>query len=205
MSEYRPKVKHRFDGLYENTFISTEENQPHLDLHYYLAHPTLFPIDTEVLWNSSKMHPYYNDNSIRTLSDEHNLIHLAVHCFKDMSFVNYSLIDAHNLLKSNRLDINEIFKVAKSWNAAGALYLLIDNIRKITFKLKLNEDEKIFKVGVLQRNLGKKIIELNEKHNFIDKSVNYRFMQIMSQWLLSNNKKQVIEHFFFYIKLKKNL
>lgn len=199
MHLYEPPIHNRFEGVYENTFIIPGSNSSHVDLHYYLAHPNLFPVDTESLWLSSKPHPFYSSENVRVLSDEHSLIHLSIHALKDMSFVNYGLIDAVKLVERNTVDFDKAYKTASSWNSGKAFHLLVGYVNEMLESRGLTivcSSKGHFKA--LENYLARYM----EMQMLTERNFQYRLMQLLTQTIFTNNKLQTLRHFLSYLKSK---
>jgi hypothetical protein len=200
MSLHTSIKKAKFDSLYEDTFVSKNPNQPHIDLHYHLVHPTLFPIESDILWAHSIIHPAYNNEKVRMLSPEHNLIHLALHCLKDLSFINYSLFDALLIINKNQVDIGMAFEIAKKWNASHILYFLLTNLNS-TFGERVNSKDLVYQApNFVSRKIGELIIFHLSNAHIKEKSKHHRFMQVITQLVFSNRKRQAFHHFIEFIK-----
>ncbi len=195
-----PNKPAKFDNLYEDSFYPMNPNLPHVDVHYCIVHPTLFNIDERILWQDSKPHPFFDVQAIRVLSPEHNLIHLALHSLKDISFFNYSLLDAAELIHQQSADVQRAFSQAKAWNASYACYFLLSCYDKVFDTSVIQSLPAKEQPSYFRRKLGEGLIVLSENTEFPEKGVKHRLFQLMSQLIMTNSLKLTIQHFLKFLR-----
>jgi hypothetical protein len=123
--------KEVFDNLYESSFVPKSQVGAALDLHMSLIHPGLFTIEQKSLWQSSVVHPSFNEANVRMLSAEHALIHQAIHAFKDINFCKYNLLDSHEIIEQLKPNLELTVEIAKAWGVSVACYYLLQNCADI--------------------------------------------------------------------------
>lgn len=197
MQLFVPARKRRFHGLYENTYLFKNRLYPHVDLHYYLAHPDLFTVDERKLWLDSKAHPYYQNENIRVLSSEHMILHNVIHSAKDLSFCSYNLLDTLTILDNDNVDESALFRDAVNWNILSGLVYLTSNIEKIRPEIDYFTMPKY-----KERKYLEFILRYSEKsisgNILVDK-----FYQQMGRFLLTDSSNIYFQHLINYF-LKKS-
>lgn len=177
-----------FGDLYELSFIPKSKVGAALDLHNALIHPLLFSINEQELWKSSLVHPAYNNEQIRILSPEHALIHQALHAYKDMDFAKYNLLDSHEIIATLKPDMNKVIDIVKKWGATTPLHVLLANCKTL---MKSNLEQHLFdrvKPNILTRlSIGKLLRSTSTKPINNNKSIGYRFNQILSQFVFTGS------------------
>ena len=124
-------IQGTFADLYEVSYKPKEKVGFHLDMHKLLIHPYLFNIDEKQLWQTSIEHPAYNSQYSRILSPEINILHLAIHAYKDMDFYTYNLVDCHRLISQKAIDWQKMVDTAEHWGAKNVLYFLLCNCIRV--------------------------------------------------------------------------
>ena len=181
-------VSGKFADLYEVSYKPKEKTGFHLDVHKLLIHPYLFDIEENILWEESIPHPYYNNKNIRILSPEFNILHLAIHAYKDMDFYNYNLVDCHRLIMKTPIDWQKLVAYSNEIGAKNILYFLLINCQKV-----LNSQ---IPKPILQQCKPNKLIRkfasylllcsyAQKQHH--TKSLKYRLMQICSQFVFTGS------------------
>jgi hypothetical protein len=111
--------KYAFDDLYEQTWRSNN-NQHLIDVHTHLTNPILFDINSEVIWERSKPHPAYSTINVRVLSAEDTICHLVTHMINDTDLFHYNLVDIHNLIIKEPVDVKLLEETALKWGISNA-------------------------------------------------------------------------------------
>lgn len=119
------------DTLFERVFSPKEGSRPIVELHRGLTNPSIFNIDQQILWTSSRNHPVYNSELVRILSPEDTLLHLAVHAFRDLNFCTHNLLDAHEVCCQWQPDQERLLERATQWGARKILFYLLANCKAI--------------------------------------------------------------------------
>jgi hypothetical protein len=125
---YEPDIKKPFEGYYEQTWIAKKDKSIFIDVHTSLTNPLMFKIDIDELFNTALSHPAYLDNSLKILTPEANLIHLATHISKDGYLPHHSLVDAAKLRRIHSLDTVKLIEFAKRWQCIKATSMLITSM-----------------------------------------------------------------------------
>jgi hypothetical protein len=177
-----------FDDLYESSFVPKSQIGAALDLHMSLIHPGLFTIEQKSLWQSSVVHPSFNEANVRMLSAEHSLIHQAIHAFKDMNFCKYNLIDSHEIINTLKPDLTLTIKIAKAWGSSVACYYLLKNCVDITGSkvgghLLSKEQPSLFR----QYMAGKLLASKFAQPTGTAKPMGYRLNQVLSQFVFTGS------------------
>jgi hypothetical protein len=131
MNYSEKKVTGQFEDLYEVSYQPKENTGYHLDLHKSLVHPFLFNINETLLWRNTIAHPDYKNENIRILTPELNILHLAIHAYKDMDFYKYNLIDCHKIIDSQKIDWLSLLNLAKKWGCYTPLFCYLQNCKQI--------------------------------------------------------------------------
>ena len=205
MRLYQPAVLYPFDNLYESTWIHKTKPNLFVDLHTGLIQPHLFPIDYEEVWSRAIPHPNYNSASIKLLSAEDNLAHLAIHVFKDCNFYHYNLIDLHEIICQQQPELESAFEIAKQWHATGALYYLLTIASKelntpINTQTLEQHSPNWFKKQLAWLTM-KKLNPIPAK----EKSPIHRLKQLMAQYFVTDKIGSALINQLEFIRKKTNL
>jgi hypothetical protein len=200
MNYAEKSVQGTFADLYEVSYKPKEKVGFHLDMHKLLIHPYLFNIDEKHLWQTSIMHPEYNSKYIRILPPELNILHLALHAYKDMDFYTYNLIDCHRLISQQSIDWHKMIKIAESWGAKNVLYFLLCNCYRVLGTV-IPEDILIKCIpNIVVRKTASYL--LCSKHRQPDqnkKTLLYRVNQILSQFIFTGSFIRPLKLQFAYL------
>lgn len=164
--------KNAFDGLYQETWVSKNNEGIILDLHWHLSYPILFPfekIDIERIEKSK---------NIYLLKPELRIIHLITHIIKDVSLFHYSILDICHIINTNEINHKILIQKAIENNCLSGTYLI--------FWIMKDLDDKT-------EELRQKIIK-TEKY----KSYQRRLPVVQKIQLL---KKRKIKQFIYYYLL----
>jgi Uncharacterised nucleotidyltransferase len=170
-------------SLFERVYVPKERSTPTVEIHRGLTNPHIFDIGEKPLWSSSQVHPAYHNEKVRVLSPEHNLLHLAVHAFRDLDFCNHNLLDAHELVCQRGVNEEILLRGASDWGARTVLYYLLHNActlmdTPISQDLLSNLRPNRLKARLHQRILQSASLQHEEK------TASYRVIQLASQFTL---------------------
>ena len=59
------------------------------------------------------------------MSPVDNLLHLAVHSYRDMFMINHNILDANELINQKSIDYTELLDISSNWKSNGALHYLL--------------------------------------------------------------------------------
>jgi hypothetical protein len=126
-------VKRRYshETAFQWMFRSDDRNDPIIEIHRAITSPYVFSIRESDLWASSWPHPAYDSELIRILSPEDNILHLAVHAFRDLDYCTHNLLDAHEIWCQWKPDVSRLIQKSALWGATGVLYYLLLSIKRI--------------------------------------------------------------------------
>lgn len=119
------KRRYSHETAFQWMFQSGTSNGPVIEIHRAITSPYIFSIREENLWAHSRPHPAYGSDLIRILSPEDNVLHLAVHAFRDLDYCNHNLLDTHEVWCQWKPDANLLLERSRAWGANGALYYLL--------------------------------------------------------------------------------
>lgn len=181
-----------FENAYEQTFLYGKQYQISIDLHFCLAHRSLYPVDENVLWQEAHSHPLYTSENVLCLSNEHFIIHQAIHCTKDLNFISHGVLDTIEIAKKQPINFEECLRLSKEWNIGPATKILLNTVYSV-IGLPLCEKK--------ERSQEKNafLTWMNNCH-FKEKSFKHRVAQLFFLWFLTGNPKQYVEHLTKYIK-----
>ncbi len=191
--DYKAKIfPDVFGDAYEVSYTPKTKVGDNVDLHMALINPILFDIEENYLWETSSIHPIYENNNIRQLSAECCLLHQAIHAFSDMNFCKYNLVDTHEILTQRNPNIEHVINMAKKWGCEVPLYFLLNNYQNI---IQDSIDEKLIK-SVKPSTIKNKIAIrlLNSRYTqpgMLKKSKRYRFNQLTSFFVFVGRVKNV--------------
>jgi hypothetical protein len=114
------------DGLYEVSLKSKNNTGIFVDFHYSITYPNVFNIDEKKLWENTIPHPYYKNENIRILNFEQSIIHQAIHCFRDLEFNRYSLVDLDRIMTNNEVDYGRLLDLANNVGCSKVLKLMLN-------------------------------------------------------------------------------
>lgn len=106
-----------------------------VELHRNLTWPHLFNVEARDLWDSSLQCPRFSHESVRILSPENTLLHLAVHDFRHCSRQPHTLVDAARVIRIWNLSCEKLFSSATGWGARAVLFGLLDDLRRLGVSL----------------------------------------------------------------------
>lgn len=180
-----------FGDLYELSFLPNSAIGAALDLHSSLIHPLLFSINEQQLWQSSVVHPEFNNELVRILSAEHNLIHQAIHAYKDMNFAKYNLVDSVGIIRKQTPNLPKTIETAREWGAGTALFVLLKNCVDI-MNADIHEDlvEQVRPSLVIQRLLRRLLRSDFTQPLPTIKPLRYRLNQIVGQFVFTSSVKR---------------
>jgi len=97
-----------------------------IEVHSGLTHPQLFNIDNEELWDKSRPHSDFPNDTVHCLCPEHTLLHLAIHGFRDLTILSHSLVDTFEIASQWKIDWKMLCETASAWEVeAIAHYWLL--------------------------------------------------------------------------------
>jgi len=200
-----------FGDLYELSFTPKNKVGALLDLHSSLINPLLFNINEQQLWDCSVEHPSFNNKLVRMLSPEHALIHQALHAYKDMDFSKYNLVDSHEIISTQKPDIQKTITIAKEWGAHGALFVLLKNCIEV-MGTELDSDgdllkqmqplEKITPNPVIYMLMVKLLKSRFTQPISNKKPLRYRVNQLLAQFFFSGSVVRPLALQWLYVKSK---
>jgi hypothetical protein len=190
-----------FDDLYESTFVPKTQAGAVVDLHKSLIHPILFKIKEKDIWADSYVANEFNNENVRMLSPEHNLIHQALHAYKDMDFCKYNLVDTYEIINILNPSIEKSISIANKWGAKVPLFFLLNNCRLI---MDLDIDPNSIKTlspPLLIKGIANKLL-VSESSRLVNKkkSMHYRFNQLISQFIFTSSVIRPINFQWLYLK-----
>ncbi len=178
-ASYKP-----FEEYYESTWRHKVNKQVFLDVHTAICNPLLFQIDIDEIFTKSKAHPHYKSNSLLKMTDEHMLVSLAVHMFKDGVFYHHSLLDFAEL--ASRANKEIVMILAKNWGC------------KLLLKTTYEYVEDVF--GNVQTLRTKILNKLMINHVYKKGTIRKRIQQITLTFLMSDRKKDALCYITQFIK-----
>lgn len=167
--------------LFERAFTSEQHLAPVVEIHRGLTNPHIFHIEEKTLWVASRKHPEYDSELVRILSPEDTLLHLATHAFRDLNFCTHNLLDTHEVICQQDVDIDVLVQSATNWGATKVLYCLLSNARLLMGTPVEKALLKTLEPNRLVNGLNKKILQLSSPQDF-SKSLKYRLIQLASQF-----------------------
>ena len=170
-----------YDTLFERVFQPKNTATSTVEVHRGLTNPFIFHIEEQHLWSTSREHPAYGLDSVRILSPEDTLLHLAVHAFRDLDFCTHNVLDTHETYCQWRPDNEILLERASRWGAKHVLYYLLSNTKAIMdtpIPLSLLST---LKPDWFRDQLNKKILRTRLIQDNMSKSSGYRFIQLVSQ------------------------
>ncbi|WP_076418111.1 nucleotidyltransferase family protein [Colwellia sp. UCD-KL20] len=190
-----------FDDLYETTFIPENKFGAVVDLHKSLIHPILFNIKEQDIWMNSHALREFDGQSVRVLSPEHNLVHQALHAYKDMEFSKYNLVDTYEIMKIRNINLNKAIAISEQWGAKVPLYFLLQQCVSV---MGLTIEREVLQ-SISPNNITKLIANklLNSEHSKLKtnkKSIKYRINQLISQFIFTSSFRRPINFQWLYLK-----
>ncbi|MEA3303109.1 MAG: nucleotidyltransferase family protein [Pseudomonadota bacterium] len=101
-----------------------------LYLHHTITPAENFPQFTQQLFERSLPYTDSPGALIRKLSVEDHLLYLAIQGTCDLSVINHSLLDAHEIWSQLQPDHYKLIKTARQTGASNALFILLDTCRR---------------------------------------------------------------------------
>ena len=192
----------KFSDLYEVSFKPKESNGFHVDMHKLLVHPYLFNISEEQLWQTSIEHPEHNNKYIRILSPENNIMHLALHAFKDMDFYTYGLIDCHRLINTQDFNWSKVLEVAEQWGAKNVLYFLLCNCSRVLGTAIPDDILVKCMPNIVVRKIASYLLCSKHKQPINNKkTLRYRIHQVLSQFIFTGSTLRPLKLQLAYLGL----
>jgi hypothetical protein len=183
------KESHRpayYKQLFERTFRKEHPAPVTVDLHRQLTNPYIFSIDDNVLWATSREYPSAERSmhSLRGLSPEATLLHLAIHAFRDLDFCTHNLLDAHEIVCQWAPDWNRLVEMAFDWTASGVLYYLLQNCSELMQTPIPKPVLSRLRPMRLRRTIALRLTASGGLSEHATKTTGYRIKQLISQALL---------------------
>lgn len=119
------KTEQAFDHLFEETWQSNIKSRVYFDVHWYLSYPQLFEFDMVQLFERSVPHPLYKNEKLRVLSNEDQLVSIAIHMMRDCDFYDYGLLDCHEIICREKVDFDLTVNIAKKCGASTCLFYVL--------------------------------------------------------------------------------
>jgi len=169
-----------------------------LDVHYQYAQSGIYRMDNELLFERSTRHPAYPSN-LRLMAPEDNLVHFAIHGFKDKVLFQKQTIDAFLLIRTEEIDWNQLVERARSCAALMPLIYLVEGMRRV---FNFQPPEEVHEVLTLKSVRGFLVNHLlaEKPAPGIRTGWKYRARQLGVTWLLSGNLKGYTRQQFNYLK-----
>ncbi|GEM_PF-813826 len=169
------------DTLFERVFTPRDGGIPTVELHRDLTNPSIFHINQQRLWEASRRHPVYNSESVRLLSPEDTLLHLAVHAFRDLDFCNHNILDAHEVWCQWHPDPESLTDRATQWGARKALFYLLATCQASMGTPVSDTLLNSLKPSRICDGINRKILQSPVPSTTDRNTLGYRLIQLMSQ------------------------
>ncbi|EKD33631.1 MAG: hypothetical protein ACD_75C02638G0003 [uncultured bacterium] len=192
------------DTLFERVFSPREGTRPIVELHRGLTNPSIFNIDQQTLWAASRKHPAYNSESVRILSPEDTLLHLAVHAFRDLNFCTHNILDAHEVWCQWQPDQEKLLERATQWGARKVLFCLLTNCRAILETPVPGTVLNRLQPANVTNWINKKILQSTTLYDAAHTSLRYRLMQLTSQLTLPDHPLRGLKFQLTYARTRLN-
>jgi hypothetical protein len=172
---------HSHHTSFEHSFIlkPQENTEVIIELHTGFFHQGLFSEIPHAFWHQSVPHPAYTHDNVRMLCPEHNLIHLAIHAFGNLSYTHHNVLDAHELISQNEINWPLLYECASTMRSRKALYaLLTHSISLFGTSVSMAPETPLKLKG--RNTVSIKIASgLPDKLNLPFKGLSYRLMQLL--------------------------
>jgi hypothetical protein len=185
----------------ERLFISVTPPFVSLDIHRELTTPYIYPIDYDGLFRRSLSHPAYNNNVLRVLSPEDNLIHFAIHSLYDLKLFSKQTLDAYLLLQHESINWALLLRLAKEYRVVKPLMYLLEGVSYVFGYNPPDEVKNQINLNIIHKWLVYKILvrKVDERNMSSWRS---RLRQLLSQWFLSGNLTGVLKYQMRYVKAR---
>ncbi len=195
-------IKTSHSSFFEKTFISKNDVTLTVDVHCALTNPFIFNIDHDEIWDRVILHPAFEKEKFYMMSPEVNLLHLAVHGFRDLSFVNHNTLDAHELFCKSDIDYDELLKTATQWGAKSVLFWLLFYSKHI-LKTPIKNDFLLeLQPRLIKYHVGK-MLSTNKKMLQNDEGlaglIRTRMRQILAQFFMTDKLMQGVKFQRYYL------
>lgn len=156
-----------------------------VDIHQQFAQDRIFSVDYGKLLQRSMPHPAHS-MQLRLLSPEDNLLHFAIHGFKDKCLFHKQTIDAWLLLEKEKIDWQLTVERARRWAVLCPLIYLLEGLRQV-FQYELPEEvrQELLLKGA-RRMLTYSLLGERPPSD-VRTGLNYRARQLGITWLLAGN------------------
>lgn len=190
------------DTLFERVFTPRDGVTPTVELHRDLTNPSIFHINQQRLWESSRRHPAYNSESVRMLSPEDTLLHLAVHAFRDLDFCNHNILDAHEAWCQWHPDPERLADRAAQWGARKALFYLLATCQAVMGTPVSDTLLDSLKPSWICDRINRKILQSPVLSTPDRITLRYRLLQLMSQITFPDRLLRGIRFQLSYARLR---
>lgn len=182
-----------FSAEYE---FSLSRKNIHIDVHTHLVNPLKFNFSEKEIFETSLVHPYYNNKEIRVLSPNLNCVHLSLHYQKDCYIYHHSLIDFALLKKRENIDVSDLRKRYKNLSNLISLVSKVSNHIAFYGHKKLNTRLSLF-LFLLPKT----------KKDVRKKSIRYRVSQLIMDIIAFSRLQEFIRYYsiYFFRLMKKHL
>lgn len=108
-----------FSSVYEETWY-IESLCTYVDVHFELCNPYHFKVKSEDILSESMIHPFYDNERIRTPCIEHLIIHSMLHFIKDGKIANQTVFDYYYLKEKTDYSVIKIENFCENWQCEKA-------------------------------------------------------------------------------------
>lgn len=191
------------EALWETSFALPQKLPCSLDLHRAIGSSLLFPVDTGELFERSIPHPAWPQESVRILSPEDQMIHLATHAARDLSVMNHTLLDTHEVWTNYEPDNQLLLQLSEQADARNALFLLLKSCREVLdTRVPAGLLEQL-PVSRFQVALAARLFDRGLVYKRSNKSIAYKLRQALGYFLITDNVANFRRYASNSLKLRK--
>ncbi len=169
-----------------------------LDIHHQYAQEGIYSINVDALFERAQPHPVHAQ-PFMVLAPEDNLIHFAIHGFKDQVFVHKQTVDAFLLIQKHEVNWPVVIERARKAGALMPLIYLLEGMRQV-FGFSVPEPvAHELKLKGIRRSIASKVM-MGKPPPDVRTGWSYRVRQLTLSWVLSGNMTGYLRQQFGFLR-----
>lgn len=170
----------------------------YFDIHQQYAQEGIFPIDVGALFERAQPHPVHGQ-PFMILAPEDNLIHFAIHGFKEQLFIHKQTVDSFLLIQKHEINWTVVVERARKAGALMPLIYLLEGMR-LVFGFSAPEPfvNELRPKGI-KRLVANRVMRQKPPPE-VRTGWAYRGRQLTLSWVLSGNLRGYLKHQFRFLR-----
>jgi hypothetical protein len=176
----------------QKSFVMQSPATADVDVHCEFAQEGIFAVDYTALFARAVAHPAH-PMQLRVLAPEDNLLHFALHAFKEKCLFTKHTVDAWLLLRAEPIDWPSAIARARAWGILLPLKYLLEGVRRV-FGYELPESVNSYlRLDGMRRALAYRLMGTKPPAD-VRTGFAYRARQLGITWGLSGNVRRYLRY-----------